>query len=67
MAPDVREEVCADNACALSVLQSVGKLDIDSQGLIWRKAGGGRKVELARKGAPRSTHLLQPHMPHSRR
>lgn len=32
-------------------LQSVGKLDIDPQGLIWRKTGGGRKVELFRKGA----------------
>mmetsp|Transcript_19572 Transcript_19572/g.59204 ORF Transcript_19572/g.59204 Transcript_19572/m.59204 type:complete len:672 (+) Transcript_19572:109-2124(+) len=28
---------------------SVGKLDIDPQGLIWRKTGGGRKVELFRK------------------
>ena len=31
-------------------LQSQGQLTIDQQGLVWRRSGGGRKVELAKRG-----------------
>lgn len=35
--------------CTL-LLQSQGQLTIDQQGIVWRKSGGGRKLELPKKG-----------------
>lgn len=32
------------------MLQSQGQLTIDQQAIVWRKSGGGRKLELAKKG-----------------
>lgn len=32
------------------LLQSQGQLTIDQQGIVWRKTGGGRKLELPKKG-----------------
>jgi len=32
------------------LLQSQGQLTIDQQGIVWRKSGGSRKLELPKKG-----------------
>jgi hypothetical protein len=36
----------------LLCLQSFGNLRISSSGIIWKKAGGGKTVEIQQKGAP---------------
>lgn len=40
------------------MLQSQGQLTIDGQGIVWRKSGGGRKLELPKKGKRMRCPLL---------